>query len=65
MYSFANDPISAANFGTSSGSFKFQGSEQLQLQFASPITTGLTLDIYAFCEASLEITPTYVKKLTL
>jgi hypothetical protein len=65
MYSFANDPISAANYGTSSGSFKFQGSEQLQLQFASPITIGLTLDIYAFCEASLEITPTYVKKLTL
>ena len=65
MYSFANDPSSASNYGISSGSFKFQGSEQLQIQFASPITVGLTLDIYAFCEASLEITPTYVKKLTL
>ena len=65
MYSFANDPSSCANYGISSGSFKFQGSEQLQIQFASPITQGLTLDIYAFCEASLEITPTYVKKLTL
>ncbi len=65
MYSFANDPSSAANYGVSSGSFRFQGSEQLQIQFASPITQGLTLDIYAFCEASLEITPTYVKKLTL
>jgi hypothetical protein len=65
MYSFANDPSSAANYGISSGSFKFQGSEQLQIQFASPITQGLTLDIYAFCEACLEITPTYVKKITL
>jgi len=65
MYSFANDPSSAANYGISSGSFKFQGSEQLQIQFASPITQGLSLDIYAFCEASLEINLTYVKKITL
>jgi hypothetical protein len=65
MYSFANDPSSATNYGISSGSFKFQGSEQLQIQFASPITQGLTLDIYAFIEASLEVTPSYIKKLTL
>jgi len=47
-----------------SGSHRFLGSEQLQLTFASPITQGLTLDIYAYVEASLEITPTYIKKLT-
>jgi hypothetical protein len=64
MYSFANDPSSAANYGASSGSHRFLGSEQLQLTFASPITQGLTLDIYAYVEASLEITPTYIKKLT-
>ena len=64
MYSFANDPASAANYGASSGSHRFLGSEQLQLQFASAITQGLTLDIYAFVEASLEFTPTYIKKLT-
>ena len=64
MYSFANDTASAANYGASSGSHRFSGSEQLQLQFASAITQGLTLDIYAFVEASLEFTPTYIKKLT-
>ena len=64
MYSFANDPSSAANYGASSGFHRFLGSEQLQLQFDAPITQGLTLDIYAFVEASLEITPTYIKKLT-
>jgi hypothetical protein len=32
--------------------------------FASSITQGLTLDIYAYVEASLEFSPTYIKKLT-
>jgi hypothetical protein len=64
MYSFANDPSSAANYGASSGSHRFLGSEQLQLTFNAPITQGLTLDIYAYVEASLEFTPTYIKKLT-
>ena len=65
MYSFSDDPVSAAVYGSANSGKRFFGSEQLQIQFTGPITTGYNLDIYAFCESCIEITPTYVKKVSL
>jgi hypothetical protein len=65
MYSFSDDPIHAATLGAANNGHRFHGSEQLQLQFAGPITTGYNLDIYAYVESAVEITPTYVKKVSL
>jgi hypothetical protein len=65
LYSFAEDPISGANSGVSSGSFRFQGSEQLQMQFQTALPEGVNIDIYAFVESVIEVSPTYVKKINL
>ena len=65
LYSFADNPVDAANSGTSSGAFRFQGSEQLQLQFQSALPEGVNIDIYAFVESVVEVSPTYVKKINL
>ena len=65
MYSFCNNPVEAANSGVSSGGHRFYGSEQLQIKFDSATTSTLNLDVYAFVESCIEVSPTYIKKLTL
>ena len=65
MYSFCENPIDAANSGVSSGGHRFYGSEQLQIRFDSATSSTLNLDIYAFVESAIEVSPVYVKKLTV
>jgi len=65
LYSFSDDPVGAANSGKSAGGHRFKGSEQLQVQFSSSLTTPYNLEIYAYVEGALEITPSYVKKITM
>ena len=65
MYSFCENPVEAVNSGVSSGAFRFFGSEQLQIQFPSATTVAQNMDVYAFVESALEVSPTYIKKLSL
>jgi hypothetical protein len=65
IYAFSDDPVGAANSGISSGSFRFQGSEQLILNFDQILTEGVSVDVYAYVESVIEISPTYVKKINL
>jgi len=65
MYAFCDNPVEAANSGVSSGGFRFYGSEQLQIKFDTATSSALNVDIYAFVESAIEVSPTYVKKLTL
>jgi hypothetical protein len=65
MYSFCNNPIEAATSGVSSGGHRFYGSEQLQIKFDSATTSTLNVDVYAMVESCIEVSPTYIKKLTL
>ncbi len=65
MYSFCDNPVEAATSGVSSGGFRFYGSEQLQIKFDTATTSALNVDIYAFVESAIEVSPTYIKKLTL
>ena len=65
MYSFCENPVEAVNSSVSSGAFRFFGSEQLQIQFSSATTVAQNMDVYAFVESALEVSPTYVKKLSL
>lgn len=65
LYSFSDDPVGAANSGRSAGGHRFKGSEQLQVQFSSPLATAYNLEIYAYVEGALETTPVYIKKVTL
>ena len=64
MYSFADAPADAATSGQFTGAFRFTGTEQLQLLFAS-IPSNIVLDVYAFVESVVEVSPTYVKKLNI
>jgi len=65
MYSFADNPVEAANSGVSSGAFRFQGNEQLQITFPSVLSEAVNIDVYAYVESVVEISPTYVKKINL
>jgi hypothetical protein len=65
MYSFCDNPVEAATSGVSSGGHRFYGSEQLQIKFDSATTSALNVDVYAFVESAVEVSSTYVKKLTL
>jgi hypothetical protein len=65
MYSFCNNPVEAATSGVSSGGHRFYGSEQLQIKFDSATTSTLNVDVYAMVESCIEVSPTYIKKLTL
>jgi len=65
MYSFCDNPVDAANSGVSSGGHRFYGSEQLQIKFDSATSSALNVDIYAFVESAIEVSPVYIKKLTL
>ena len=64
IWSFSADPISAMT-GQALNSKKMTGQEQLQLNFLSALTGQVQVDIYAFAENILEITPTSVKKMSL
>jgi hypothetical protein len=64
MYSFSADPVESATTGVGFNAHRFIGNEQLQLTF--PVSaTNLQVDLYAMCEAVLESTQTYVKKISL
>jgi hypothetical protein len=65
MYSFCDNPVEAANSGVSSGGHRFYGSEQLQIKFDSATTSTLNVDIYAFIESAIEVSPVYIKKITI
>ena len=65
MYSFADNPVEAANSGVSSGAFRFQGNEQLQITFPTALPEAVNIDVYAYVESVVEISPTYVKKINL
>ena len=64
-YAFSGDIISALSHGQCLSSRKFIGGETLTLNFPSAISSALQVDVYASIEASLEISPSSVKKLIM
>lgn len=65
MYSFSSDIVSAVTQGQCLNSRRFTGAETLTLTFPSALATNVFVDIYAFVESVLEITPYSVKKITM
>jgi hypothetical protein len=55
MYSFCESPADFMNYGISSGYHKFTGTERLQLNFQSTLSSNMQVDVFAFNEAVLEI----------
>ena len=56
--------VHAYTTGRLLGSKTFTGAEQLQINFASALTTAANIDVYAMTESMIEISQNYVKKLS-
>jgi len=65
FYSFGADAEDTISTGRTYNHWDFQGNEQLQVQFATTPTAPFTIDVYAYVNSVLEISPSYVKKLSL
>ena len=65
MYSFSSDIVSAVTQGQCLNSRRFTGAETLTLTFPSALGSNVFVDVYAFVESVLEITPYSVKKITM
>ena len=65
FYSFGADAEDTISSGRTYNHWDFQGNEQLQIQFASTPSAAFTVDVYAYVNSVLEISPSYVKKLQL
>lgn len=64
MYSFSASAHTSARDGLSLNHYQFRGNEQLQIQFAGAIPN-VSVDIFAFTEAVLEVAHHGVKKIAL
>ena len=65
LYSFGADPIESATTGVTYNAHQFRGNEQLQITFAAQAYSNVQIDVWCLCEAALEVTSTYVKKISL
>jgi hypothetical protein len=64
-YSFSADPALAFENGAHYTTRKFNGSEQLQIQFGSALETNVQVDVFAYLECAIEQTATTIKKLSI
>lgn len=65
MWAFSADPITAWNQGQVLSSRKFQGNEQLVLNFPTVLLSQVQVDVYASVEVVLEQTLSSVRKISL
>ena len=65
FYTFSADAADAVETGRSYNHFRFQGQEQLQITFSTVTASPFSVDVYAFCQSVLEVSPSYVKKASL
>lgn len=65
IWSFSADPISALSYGQALTSRKMTGQEQLVLNFTAPLAAQVQVDVYAYVESILEVSPSSVKKISL
>ena len=65
IWSFSADCAETAITGVDMNTFRFTGSEQLQINFVSSLAAGVTIDIYAHMASVVEVSSNAVKKLSL
>ena len=70
LYSFSSDPIDCVQTGATHNTHRFSGNEQLQINWKDDMNTGSNnatyqIDVYAYVQAVIECTATYVKKGTV
>lgn len=62
VYSFAADAVDSSENAVSSGVHNFSGSEQLKINFTSSLGAAVQVDVLAYTEAMLSMTPGGAKK---
>lgn len=65
LYSFASNPSLVFKSGNYLGSRVFGGNEQIEINFASPLSSPVQIDIYAYNYAALQVSHVGVRKRNL
>ena len=65
MYSFGVSPIDTIHTGKIYNFYRFKGSEQLVLNFPTPLTQAVSVDIYAYVNSAVQLSSSNTKKITL
>ena len=65
IYGFSGNVSDIIHSGRSYGYHYFQGNEQILINFNSPLTQNVQVDVYAYCDAAVEQALNYVKKISV
>jgi hypothetical protein len=65
IYSFGASPVDTIYTGKIYNYYRFKGSEQLVLNFTSPLPLAVSVDIYAYVNSAVQLSSTNTKKITL
>jgi hypothetical protein len=62
---FSASPVDTFQDGVELSTFKFNGNEQLQIQFTGSLAASVQVDVYAFVHAAVEYSSSVVRKISL
>ena len=65
IYSFGASPVDTITTGKIYNFYRFKGSEQLVLNFPTPLATAVSVDIYAYVNSAVQLSAGHTKKITL
>jgi len=65
IYSFGASPVDTIHSGKIYNYYRFKGSEQLVLNFPTPLATAVSVDIYAYVNSAVQLSSSHTKKITL
>ena len=65
MWSFSASPVDTHQDGVELSTFKFNGNEQLQIQFTGSLAANVQVDVYAFVHSAVEYSVSGVRKISI
>lgn len=65
IYSFGASPVDTIHTGKIYNFYRFKGSEQLVLNFPTPLAQPVSVDIYAYVNSAVQLSSGNTKKITL
>ena len=65
IYAFSGNVPDVIHSGRSLGYHYFQGNEQILINFNSQLTANVQVDVYAYCDAAVEQSSHFVKKISV
>ena len=65
IYAFSGNIPDVIHSGRSLGYHYFQGNEQILINFSSQLSANVQVDVYAYCDAAVEQSSHFVKKISV